>query len=123
MDSGRFKKKEPANGHSLPNDDLLVEERSDDSQQDLVRSDFVLNIFSGEFAISEDLGEKSSAHALATVNKNHRASSVGVTEKVVTSLDPDDFKAKAPKRLDELKAIEGGKSAHAMAATRWTPTN
>jgi hypothetical protein len=106
-----------------PTGDLLAEERSDDSQQDLVRSDFVLNFFSGKFTIPENLSEKSSAYALATVNWHHRASSVGVTEEVVTSLDSDDFKAKAPKRLDELNAVEGGKSAHAMTATRWTPTN
>ena len=107
----------------IPNAELLTEERSDDSQQDLVRSDFVLNFFSGEFTIPEDLSEKSAADALATVNWHHRASSIGVTEEVVTSLDPDDFKAKASKRLDELNAVEGGKSAHAMTATRWTPTN
>ncbi len=107
----------------LANDDLLAEERSDDSQQDLVRLDFVQNFFSGEFTIPEDLSEKSAADALATVNWHHRASSIGVTEEVVTSLDPDDFKSKAPKRLDELNAVEGGKSAHAMTATRCTPTN
>jgi hypothetical protein len=86
----------------LPNVHNLAEERSDDSQQDLVRSDFVLKFFSGEFTIPENLCEKSPSYALATVNWHHRASSVGVTKKVVTSLDPDDFKAKVPKRLDDL---------------------
>jgi hypothetical protein len=57
------------------------------------------------------------------VNWHHRASSVGVTKKVVTSLDPDDFIAKAPKRLDDLETIEGWMRTHAMTATRWTPTN
>ena len=103
--------------------DLLAEERSDDSQQDLVHSDFVLNFFSGEFTIPENLCEKSSAYALATVNWYHRAAAVGVPEEVMASLDPDDFKAKTPKRLDELNAVEGGKRAHAMTATRCTPIN
>jgi len=100
------------------NSDLLAEERSDDSQQDLVRSDFVLNFFSGDFTISENLCEKSAADALATVNWHHRASSVGVTEEVVTSLDSNDLKAKTTKRLDELDAVERWESAHAMTATR-----
>ena len=101
----------------------LAEERSDDSQNCVVRSDSVLKFFSGEFTIPENLGEESATDALATVHWHHCAPSVGVTEEVVTSLDPDDFKAKAPKCLDELHAVEGGKRAHAMTATRWTPTN
>jgi len=102
----------------LGNGDLLTEARSDDSQKDLVRSDFVLNFFPGEFTVPENLGEKSATDALATMNGHNRASPVGVTKEVVTSLDPDDFKAKTPKRLDELDTVEGGKSAHTMTATR-----
>ena len=70
------------------------------------RSDFVLNFVPGDFTIPENLCEKSSAYALATVNWYHRAAAVGVPEEVMASLDPDDFKVKAPKRLDELDAAE-----------------
>ena len=70
------------------------------------RSDFVLNFVPGDFTIPENLGEDSATDAFAAVDWDNSASSVGVTEEVVTSLDPDDFKVKAPKRLDELDAAE-----------------
>ena len=86
-------------------------------------SDFALDFFSGDFAIPENLGEESTTYAFATVDRHHRASAVRVTQEVMTSLDSDDLEVKATKRLDELQAVERWKSAHAMTAIRWTPTN
>jgi len=40
------------------------------------------------------------------MDRHHCAPAVGVTEEVVTSLDPDEFKAKATKRLDQLDAVQ-----------------
>jgi len=90
----------------MPNGDLLTEERSDDSQQDLVRSDLFLDVFPGDFTIPENLGEKAATYALAAMDGNHCAPAVGVTEEVVTSLDPNTIKAKATKRLDELDSVQ-----------------
>ncbi len=88
-----------------------------------IRSDLFLDIFPGEFTIPENLGDESAADGLAAMDRNHGASSVGVAEKVMASLDSNKIKTKAAKRLDELDAVKCGKGAHAMTATRWTPTN
>ena len=89
----------------------------------LVRSDLFPDIFSGDFTIPENLGEESATDGFAAMDGNHRAPAVGVTEEVMASLDANEIKAKATKRLDKLGAVKCGKCAHAMTATRWTPTN
>lgn len=84
----------------------------------LVRSDFFLDLFSGDFTIPENLGDKSATDGLAAMDRNHGASAVGVTEEMMASLGPNEIKTKATKRLDELGAVKCGKGAHAMTATR-----
>jgi hypothetical protein len=86
--------------------DLLAEERSDDSQKDLVRSDFLLKLISGDFAIPKDLSEESATYTFAAMGGHHCAPAVGMTEEVVTSLDPNQIKAKATKCLDKLDAVQ-----------------
>ena len=89
----------------------------------LLRSDFLLDIFSGDFTIPNNLGSESATDGLAAMDGNHGAPAVGVTEEVMASLDPNEIKTKATKRLDELSAGECSKCAHAIIAIRWTPTN
>jgi len=84
----------------------------------LVRSDFFLDIFSGDFTIPENLGDMSATDGLAAMDGNHGAPAIGVTEEVMAPLDPNEIKTKAPKRLEELGAVKCGKCAHAMTATR-----
>ena len=91
--------------------------------QTLVRSDFFPDVFSGDFTIPENLGNEPASDGLAAMDGNHGTPTVGVTEEVMASLDPNEIKTKATKRLDELVAVKCGKCAHAMTATRWTPTN
>ena len=100
-----------------------AEKRSNGGHEDLIPSDFLLNVFPADFTVAENLGEESASDGLTAMNGNHRAPTVGVTEKVVASLDPNEVKTKVTKRFDELGARECRKCAHAMTATRWTPTN
>jgi len=89
----------------------------------LVRLDFFSDIFPGDFTIPENLGNESTTDGLAAMDWHHGATAVGVTEEMMASIDPNEIKTKATKRLDELGAVKCGKCAHAMTATRWTPTN
>ena len=84
----------------------------------LVRSDFFLNIFSGNFTITENLGDESAADGLAAMYGNYGAATVGMTEEVMAPFDPNEIKTEATKRLDELGTVWCGKCAHAMTATR-----
>ena len=84
----------------------------------LVRSDFFLDIFSGDFTIPENLGDKSATDGLTAMDGNHGTPAIGVTEEVMAPLDPNEIKTKAPKRLEELGAVKCGNCAHAMTATR-----
>ena len=84
----------------------------------LVRSDFFLDIFSGDFTIPENLGNESATDGLAAMNGNHGAPAVGVTEKVMAPIDPNEIETKATKCLEELGGVKCGKCAHAMTATR-----
>ena len=68
----------------------------------LVRSDFFLDIFSGDFTIPENLGDKSATDGLAAMDGNHGTPAIGVTEEVMAPLDPNEIKTKATKRLDKL---------------------
>ena len=45
----------------------------------LARSDFFLDIFSGDFTIPENLGNESATDGLATMDGNHGAPAIGVT--------------------------------------------
>ena len=84
----------------------------------LVRSDFFLDIFSGDFTIPENLGNESATDGLAAMDGNHGTPAIGVTVEVMAPLDPNEIKTKAPKRLEELGAVKCGNCAHAMTATR-----
>jgi hypothetical protein len=77
----------------------VAEERSDDGHEDLDRSDFFLEIFSGDFAIPENPGHESAADSLAAMDRNHGAPAVGVAEEMVTALDSDPLKPEAAKAL------------------------
>lgn len=101
----------------------MAEERSDDSHENRVRLDFSLDIFPLEFAIAKDLREKSAAHGFPAMDGNDGTPAVRMTEKVVASLDPNEFETHAPKRPDELGAVECWENAHAVTAIRWTPMN
>ena len=70
----------------------------------LVRSDFFLDIFSGDFTIPKNLGDKSATDGLAAMYWNHGTPAIGVTQEVMASLDPNKIKTKATKRLEELSA-------------------
>jgi hypothetical protein len=89
-----------------------------DRQHLLVRSDFSLEFFPRDLAVSENLGEESATDCLAPMDRNNGAATVKMAEEVVATLDPDEFKPKASQRLDELEAVDCGKGAHAMTATR-----
>jgi hypothetical protein len=88
------------------------------SQEWLVRLDFFPDIFPSDFAIPENLREESASDCFATVDWNHSATTVGVTQEVVASLNSDEVETKVTKRLDELGAVECRKCAHAMTAIR-----
>jgi hypothetical protein len=86
--------------------------------ESLVRLDFLLDIFPCDFTIPENLREESAADRFAAMDGNYSATTVGVTQEVVASLDSDEVETKATKRLDELIAVECRKCAHAMTAMR-----
>ncbi len=89
----------------------------------MVCSDFFLEVFSCDFAIPENLSKKSATDSLATMNWNHGASAIGMTQKVVASLDSDEIKPEPSKCFDKLDTVDRRKCAHAMTAIRWTPIN
>lgn len=89
----------------------------------LVRSELLLQVFPGKFAVSEDLGKQAFANGLTTVNGDDCASTIRMAEKVVASFGPDYVKPELPKGLDQLDATDCGTRAHAVTATRCTPTN
>ena len=89
----------------------------------LVRSDFLLEFFPGDFAVPENLGKETTADRFAPVDGDNGAPTVGVADEMVTSFDSDQLKTKAAKRPDELDAVQCGKGAHAVTATRCTPMN
>lgn len=89
----------------------------------VVRSDFLMQFFPGNLTVPENLGKETTSDYLTPMGGNNGASTVGVAKKMVAPLDSDRLKTQATKRLDELNAAKCGKGAHAMTATRWTPTN
>ena len=101
----------------------MAEERSDDSHERLVRSDFLLQFLPGDFTVPENLGKETTTDRFAPVDGNNGASAAGVAEEMVTSFDSDQLKTEVAKGLDELNAAQCGKGAHAMTAMRWTPMN
>lgn len=78
-----------------PSGNLVAEDRSDDSREDRVRSEFFPDIFPGALTIPENLGKQSATDGLAAMDGNHGAPPVGMTEEVVTSLDSYQVKTKA----------------------------
>jgi len=83
----------------------------------------VLQFVPGEFAIPEDLGQKATTNGLTPVDRNNGASPIGMPQKMVAALDPDNIKPEPSQQLDDLGTTECGHRAHAMTATRWTPMN
>ena len=84
----------------------MAEGQSDDSHEDRVRSEFFLDVFSGDLTIPENLGEQTSSDGLATMDRNNSTSAIGVPEEVVTSFDANQVKTQAAKCLDKLRAVE-----------------
>ncbi len=77
----------------------------------------------GDFTIPENLSNESATDGFAAMDWNYGTPAIWVTEEVMASLDPNEIKTKATKCRDELGTVKCGKCAHAMTATRWTPTN
>jgi hypothetical protein len=72
------------------------------SDRSFDRSDYVLEIVSREFAISQDLGKKSTPNRLATVYRYYCASAIRMTQEMMTAFRTKDFKTKFPKGFGKL---------------------
>ena len=66
----------------------------------LVRSELLLQFISSGFAVAEDLREQTATDRLPPVDRNDRATSVGMLQEVVAALRPYDRKTKLPKGLE-----------------------
>ncbi len=82
------------------------------------RSDPSLQLFAGDLAVPKNLGKESPTDCFTPVDRNNGAPAVRMAEEMVAALDADEFKPQASQRLGELGAVECGKRAHAMTATR-----
>ena len=70
--------------------------------QGFVRSEYLLEIIPGEFAISQDLGKESASNRLASVYGYNRTPSIWMAQEMVTTPRSDHFETKFPKGFDKL---------------------
>jgi len=84
----------------------------------VVRSDLFLQFFPREFAVPENLSKETAANRFAAVDGNDRAATVGMAEEVMATLDANEIEPKTTQGLEQLRASDCGKCAHAMTDTR-----
>lgn len=82
------------------------------------RSDFLLEFFSGDLAVPENLRKESPPYGLAAVNRNNGASTVVVPKEMVAALDANHLESQSAQRLNELNSAKCAESTHAITATR-----
>ena len=66
------------------------------------RSEYLLEIIPGKFAISQDLSKESTPNRLAAVYRDDCAPAIWMTQEMVTALRTDHFKTKFSKGFDKL---------------------
>ena len=86
-------------------------------------SAFLLDLFSGEFAVSKNLSKETSADGFASVDGDDSTSTIGMLEEAVAAFLTDDSKSEPAQSFDESESGDGRKRTHTATATRWTPTN
>lgn len=86
-------------------------------------SDFFLELPACNVAVTEYLGKQTSPDGLTPVHGNHGTSSVRMRKEVMAALDANNIESKASQGPDKLRTLDGRKGAHAITATRCTPTN
>ena len=84
----------------------------------MVRSDLFLQFFPRDLAVSENLSKETAANRLAAVDGNNGAAAIGMAEEVMAAFDANEIEPKTTQRLEDVRASDCGKRAHAMTATR-----
>ena len=77
-----------------------------------------LQIIPRNLAVAEDLREKTSPDGLATMDRDHGAPSIRVSQEVVAAPYPDKREAEFVKRLDQASCRERSDAAHEVTTTR-----
>jgi len=79
-----------------------------------------LKLLGCHFAISQDLRKKSSPDILAPMDRNNRASAIGVLEKMMTALAADNFESDLTQSSDKATACDGREGAHVLTVNSYT---
>lgn len=82
-----------------------------------------MKIFSGNFAVFDDLGQKAFSNSFTAMNRYDCASAVMVPEEMMTAFYPDFLESGILKYLNQSFASKRGKFTHTETASRWTPMN
>ena len=91
--------------------------------QGAVGSEFVLELLSSDFTVAQDLRKETAPDSLTTMNRDNGATTVWVTQEMVTAFGSDDLETVFAKHFDQLCSGKRREGTHALTATRWTPTN
>ena len=88
------------------------------NQQAVVRSELLLQFFAHEFAVPENPSKETAANRLAAVDGNNGTAAVGMAEEVMADSNANEIEPKTTQCLEEVRAGDCRKRAHAMTATR-----
>ena len=77
-----------------------------------------LYVLATQITIAKNFGKKARANCLASVDGNDSRSPIGMPQKMMATLYPEDRKPSFSQRRDELFAGNAGKRRHAATVTR-----
>jgi hypothetical protein len=79
-----------------------------------------LKLLGCHFTISKDLSKKSFPDILAPMDRNNRASAVGMLEKMMTAFAANNFEPDLAQGSDKATPCDGWKGAHVLTVNGYT---